>query len=107
MSIVLRLCAASALGIVLLTFLFACVVPGGEYERSAGVAYGVNYYEPSGHTYGGWPPGYKVAPPRGGDPHAEHARYEAPPHAYRPTPPSRPIPSIPTHSRPAAEHDRQ
>jgi hypothetical protein len=107
MSIVLRLGAASAVGVVLLTFVSACVVPGEGYERSSGVAYGVNYYEPSGHAYGGWPPGYKVAPPRGGDPHAEHARYEPPPQAYRPAPSSRQLPSIPTRSRPAAEHERQ
>jgi hypothetical protein len=106
MSMVLRLGTVNALGIALLTFLSACVVPGGGYERSAGVTYGVNYYEPSGHAYGGWAPGYKVGPPRGGDLHPSPAHYEASPHAYRPAPPSRPMPSIPTHLRPVAEHAR-
>jgi hypothetical protein len=108
MSVMLRHWAASGLGIVLLTFLSACVVPGGGYERSAGVAYGVNYYEPSGHAYGGWAPGYKVGPPpRGGDPHPSPAHYEASPQASRAAAPSRPTPSIPTRSRPAAEHGKQ
>lgn len=106
MRIVLRLWAASALGIAVLTSLSGCVVPGGGYERSAGVVYGVSYYEPSGPNYDRWAPGYKFGPPRRGDPHADRAHYEASPRAYRPAPPSRPMPSIPTHSRPRTEHDR-
>jgi hypothetical protein len=105
MSIVLRLLAASALGIVLLTFLSACVVPGGGYEGSVGV-YGVSYYEPAGHEYGGWAPGYHVGPPRGGDPHPDRGRDQASARAYRPAPASRPVPSIPTRSRPADEHGK-
>ena len=104
MSYALRLLAISTLGMVLLPFLSSCVVPGVGYEQSAEVGYGVNYYEPSGLAYGGWAPGYHVGPPRGGEPHPAPAHFTASRPAYRPAPPSRPIPSIPTHSRPPARN---
>jgi hypothetical protein len=74
-----------------------CVVTDGGYNY-AGAAYGVGYYEPSGIYYGGWGPGYDVAPYRRGYP----VRYggRPPPHAYRPAPASRAMPSIPTGARP-------
>ena len=75
---------------VLLTF--GCVVDGGE------PAYGVGYYEPAGVPYGGWGVGYDVAPFHDRD----HPRFvgAGPPHAFRPAPASRSIPSIPSRPRP-------
>jgi hypothetical protein len=77
----------SALGLLLLTVLCACTATGGGY-------YG-GVYEPSGSDYGGWGPGYHVAPARGGERRGERSS----PHAYRPQPYSRPTPSIPTRQR--------
>lgn len=77
---------------LLFTVLSACIIPGG-----GGPAYGGDYYEPAGYVYGGWSRGYQVGPPRG-----EVARPRPPGHPpYRPATKSRPIPSIPTRSRPA------
>jgi len=87
MSIVLRRWMVSAFGFLLLTTLSSCLV------SDAGYVGGV--YEPSGSDYGGWGPGYHVAPPRRGERRAEQPS----PHAYRPAPRSRPSPSIPTRPR--------
>ena len=85
---------------------------GGEVE-----VYGVDYYEPYGYNYGHWHPRYHVAPPRGGEERRDHpapvqtapaqtapvqtapvqSRPSTP--AYRPAPPSRPAPSIPSKPR--------
>jgi hypothetical protein len=99
MNIVPRRWRVRALGFVLLAALCACTVTGGGYVGGV--------YEPSGYEYGGWGPGYHVAPPRGGErgdahggDHGGQRRPEqatqSPPRAYRPAPPSRPAPSIPT-----------
>ena len=87
MTIVAQRWRVRALGLLLLTVLYACVVTGGGYIGG--------FYEPYGFDYGGWGPGYHVGPPRGG----ERRPAQSSPHAYRPAPPSRPTPSIPTRSR--------
>ncbi len=88
MNIVPRRWRVRALGFVLLAVLYACLVPDGGY---VGATYG-----PSGYEYGGWGPGYYVGPPpRGGERRPEPS-HQSPRHAYRPAPPSRSAPSIPT-----------
>jgi hypothetical protein len=43
----------------------SCLVAGyGDGGASVGYIGGV--YEPGGYEYGGWGPGYRVGPPRGG-----------------------------------------
>jgi hypothetical protein len=74
----------SAFGLLLLALLSACAETGGGYVVGA--------YGPSAYDYGGWGPGYHVAPPRGGERRPERSS----PRAYRPAPRSRPAPSIPT-----------
>ena len=77
-----------ALAFLLVTALYACLVPGEAYVGGT--------YEPTGYEYGGWGPGYHVGPPpRGGERRPERPP-QAPPRAYRPAPPSRQAPSIPT-----------
>lgn len=83
----------------------ACVAAGG-YDRGASVGYGVDFYEPYGYDYGGWGPGYRVGPPRResdrggrGEARGRDEGHAAPHPAYRPAPPSRSMPSLPTHSR--------
>jgi hypothetical protein len=55
---------AGAVGLLALTSLAACVV--GGYDGGGGVGYVGGFYEPGGYEYGGWGPGYRVGPPRGG-----------------------------------------
>ena len=93
-------------GMLLLTLLCsACVVPGDRYA-SGRISYGVDFYEPYGHDYGSWGPGYMVGPPRGSNRffHDRDRRPSRP--TYRPAPPSRPVPSIPTRPRPPRGHKR-
>ena len=86
---------ALAFGVGTLTILLAgCIVPDGEYGYDDGVSDGVDYYEPYGVVYGGWGPGYHVAPYRGGRPR----RPDGGGHPYRPAPASHPMPSLPSHS---------
>jgi hypothetical protein len=78
-----------------------CVV-GGGYDGGANVDvdYGVGFYEPYGYEYGGWGPGYGVGPPRRGYDRGGRGDGHGAPHpAYRPAAPSRPMPSLPSHSR--------
>ena len=87
----------SAAGLLLLALLaFGCMAEGSYY--------GADYYGAYPVQYGGWRPTYYVAPyyPRV-HPRFEHGGHE-PHHAYRPAPASRPIPSIPSHPRPAGGH---
>jgi hypothetical protein len=53
------------LGLFALVTLAACVV--GGYEGDVGVGYVGGVYGPGGYDYGGWGPGYRVGPPRGGE----------------------------------------
>jgi hypothetical protein len=87
MSIVLRRRIVSGFGFLLLATLCACLVPD--------VGYVGGVYEPSGSDYGGWGPGYHVAPPR----HGERRPEPPQPRVYRPAPRSRPAPSIPSRPR--------
>jgi hypothetical protein len=57
-----RIAAAGVLAIVMLA---ACVAAGYDGD-DGGVGYVGGYYEPYGYVYGGWGPGYRVGPPRGG-----------------------------------------
>jgi hypothetical protein len=82
-----------------------CVVSDGGYgygyDGSVGI--GASYYEPY-DDYGGWGPGYRVAPFRGGEGrHHEdfrggHHEEGGRSHAFRSAPASRSMPSIPSHS---------
>jgi hypothetical protein len=87
MNIIPRRWKVRALGLALLTVLYACTVTPGGYVGGV--------YEPSGSDYGGWGPGYHVGPSRHGQRRPEHLS----PRAYRPAPPSRPAPPIPTRPR--------
>ena len=89
-------CRVGVLGLMALLGLMACVATG--YDGEVGVGYVGGYYEPYGYDYGGWGPGYRVGPPRGGEGHPDHhPGGHAPP--YRAAAPSRGMPSIPTRSR--------
>jgi hypothetical protein len=84
--------------LTLTVLLSGCFWPGGGYYD--GEDFGPGYYEPSGVVYGGWGPGYHVAPFRGG----EHQRPtsgggHASTRAYRSAPASHAMPSIPSKSR--------
>lgn len=75
-------------------------VAGGGYDGGVSVGYGVGFYEPYGYDYGGWGPGYRVGPPRRGFDRPGRPDLHAAPHpSYRPAPPSRPMPSLPTYPR--------
>jgi len=85
----------SALGLLVVAILYGCTVSGDGYVG------GYYDYDAPGYEYGAWGHGYYVAPPRRVE-HHEHR--EEPvrvphPHVYRPAPPSRPAPSIPSHPR--------
>jgi hypothetical protein len=84
-----------AVAIAVATGCVASVGGGGRYDDSVDVSYGVGFYEPYGYDYGGWGPGYRVGPSRGGENRRDRAG-----RAYHAPQPSRRTPSIPTHSRP-------
>jgi hypothetical protein len=110
---------AACLGAVALAMLSACEVTGVGVDGSVGVVgYDAGYYEPYGYEYGGWGPGYRVGPGRGGDRRHEGGgdrhqdgggdrhqgggdRHQGggASHSYRPAPASRPTPSIPNRPR--------
>ena len=87
-----------------LTVLLAgCIVPSGRigYDGDVEVGVGAAYYEPYGAGYGGWGPGYQVAPyrggghrPPGGVSHASEPAKRSEP-AFRSAPASRSMPSLP------------
>lgn len=96
----------SAIAVVIALFtipLSGCVVPVGGYESGygydGGVGIGLDYYEPYGTVYGGWGPGYHVAPYRGGEQRRDYGGGRPVSHAYRSAPASHSMPSIPSHSR--------
>ena len=73
-----------------------CAVDGDYgWNPNVTVGVGVDYYEPFGYDYGGWSPGYQVGPPRLGIPRGGRG----PDRAYRPPPPGRQMPSIPSGPR--------
>jgi hypothetical protein len=55
----------AAVGLAALLALAGCLV-GGGYGGGVDVGYAGGFYEPGGYEYGGWGPGYRVGPPRGG-----------------------------------------
>jgi hypothetical protein len=85
---------AALIGMVALLVLPAgCAVEGGSaYGPAVSVGVGLDYYEPFGFDYGGWGPGYNVGPPRAGAPRGGGA----PGRGWRPAPPGRAMPSIPS-----------
>ncbi len=109
-AIALAIGAASALG-------SGCAVTGDGYAYGRGYAspygngygydnslqLGLGYYEPYGGVYGDWGPGYRVGPYRDGGYRRDRGGggHGQPPHGYRPAPPSRGVPSIPSRSRAA------
>lgn len=57
-----------AVGALALTSLAGCVAGGYDGDVGPGyVGYVGGVYEPGGYEYGGWGPGYRVGPPRGGE----------------------------------------
>ena len=99
MNILLLRLRWSALAFVVLTLpilLSGCYLGFGGYDDGGGI--GAAYYEPYGVDYGGWGPGYRVAPPRGGDHRQASGGSRASAHAYRSAPASHSMPSIPSHS---------
>jgi len=102
MKIVLRYWLIIGLVAGMLTVLSGCVATTGGYGGPAEV-YEVDYYESYGYDYNRLGPRYHVAPPRGDrDDHGRPNRAENRPAqpVYRPAPPSRPVPSIPTQPHP-------
>jgi len=85
---------------------YGCVVPGVGYGYGDAIGLGLDYYEPYGVNYGGWGPGYQVAPFRGGAQRPATGGGRASPHAYRSAPASRSVPSIPSASRSGAGRHR-
>jgi len=96
----------------LLFLVTGCIAPYGGYGYDGGgdvnIGVGADYYEPYGVDYGGWGPGYHVAPYRGGFRGGEHRgggehRPDAGGHggtrAFRSAPAGRSMPSLPSHGR--------
>ena len=73
---------------------------GGYIEGGPDVNIGLDFFEPLGFDYGGWGPGYRVGPMRGGEPRGGDGRA----HSYRPAAPSRSTPSIPGGGRGSGGH---
>jgi len=99
-------CLAGVLGTAIsVALLSGCVVEGGGgYAYGGDVDVGVDYYQPvGGVVVGGWGPGYHVGPPRrGGDDHrGPGPGGNSGGHTYRPAPPGRSAPSLPSHSAPS------
>ena len=107
--LLLRRLAMLAFVVCTLTVLLSgCIVGGGYYDSTGGGYYdgegiGATYYEPSVVEYGGWGPGYQVAPFRdgehrlsGGDHRPTSGGGQAPARAFKSAPASRPMPSIPS-----------
>lgn len=110
----MKILRLSCLGLtfVVLTILFSgCVITDGGDGYYDGGDIGVTYYEPSGVIYGGWGPGYEVAPFRGSE-HRHEVEHRATregghaARAYRSAPASHSIPSIPSRSRSGGSRSR-
>ncbi len=93
MNVVRNRWMAAGLGVLTLTLLYACEVTGVGVDGTVG--YAGDYYEPYGYAYGGWGPGYRVGPYRGGDWHGGGH----PSRPFRSAAPSRALPSLPSRSR--------
>ncbi|MFZ3324193.1 MAG: hypothetical protein WA190_17595 [Usitatibacter sp.] len=104
--------SSAAVVIASIALLSSCVAPEGDYgsgygyDSGVGVGIGLDYYEPYGAFYGGWGPGYHVAPYYRG--HEERRDYSHPaPRTYRPAPASHSMPSIPSHARSGGSRQRR
>jgi hypothetical protein len=64
MKLVPRVSKVGTVCLFALISLAACVA--GPYEGGVSVGYVGGFYAPGGYEYGGWGPGYRVGPPRGG-----------------------------------------
>ena len=92
-----RLVPALVVG-TLMVLSAGCVLPvGGGYGYDDGGGIGAGYYEPYGVDYGGWGPGFQVAPFRGGGHRSNGGGGHASAPAYRSAPGSRSMPSLPSH----------
>ena len=97
-----RLAVASLLGLVVVLSSSCAVGVGGYgygYGYDDGVDIGVDYYAPLGIDYGGWGPGYRVGPYRGGEHRPDRGGGRPSPRAFRPAPAGHVVPSIPQRSR--------
>jgi hypothetical protein len=97
----------SALSFVVGTFTVltaGCVLYDSGYYDDGGAD--AAYYEPYGVVYGGWGPGYHVAPYRGEGHRPSGGNSHAPAHAYRSAPASRSMPSLPSRSRSGGSRSR-
>jgi hypothetical protein len=83
---VTRLPVLALLAVAAMALVAGCAVSDGGYGYGS-----VDYYEPYGFGYGGWGPGYGVAPFRGD--HRFVGFHGA--HAFRGAPAGRPMPSLP------------
>ena len=79
-----------------------CIMPDGGYGNGYddGGVIGAGYYDTYGVDYGGWGPGYHVAPFRGGGHRPDGGERRGAGgnpggHAYRSAPASRSMPSLP------------
>ena len=97
--ILLRWLALVFVVLTLTVLLSGCVLTGGGYGYNDGGGIGAAYYESPGVEYGGWGPGYQVAPFRGGDRHQTSGGGHTSTRAYRSAPASHSMPSIPSKSR--------
>jgi hypothetical protein len=96
----LRRSAIASLVSVVVVLSSSCAVGVGGYGDGYddSVAIGVDYYAPFGVDYGGWGPGYRVGPYRGGDRRPERGGGRPSPRGFRPAPAGHAIPSIPQRS---------
>ncbi|HWZ62728.1 MAG TPA: hypothetical protein VNX02_06900 [Steroidobacteraceae bacterium] len=76
-----RIWKVGAVGLLALAGLAGCVA--GGYDGEVGVGYVGGFYEPGGYEYGGWGPGYRVGPPRGGERGPGRRAAPSIPHAAR------------------------
>lgn len=108
-SLLRRATLASLLGLVaVLSSACAVGVDGGYgYGYDDSVRVGIDYYAPYGIDYGGWGPGYRVGPYRGGERRTDRVGDgHHSPRAFRAAPPGRPVPSIPQGSRGGGRRSR-
>ena len=90
-------CLVLAFGVGALMVLIACcILPDGGIGCDDSACIGAVYYEPSGGYYGGWGPGYQVAPFRGGGHRQTGGGGRASAPAYISAPASRSMPSLPS-----------
>ena len=99
---------ASGLVSVLLS---GCAITGADVASFAnGMAMGLDYYEPyqpDVAVYGGWAPGYHVAPTPVYRPRPDHNSGHDTAHPAKAPPPSHTLPSLPTRPHSEAAESRE